>query len=193
MLEIFCVSHPEAYRAINKHTQMVCLKEVNISTSFKRLGLVIKSISEIPKYPFYDVQVPNGKVGCSKNKLWSGGSVELQKWYYFTLSQLKHSNTLLYPAPLSRSLKWKASPEDWQKSIFSAWKNHYHTQFFNQQTWAAIPFCSSLPRLYQEPQYQINTVGLWQNSITGCPGEHNTSCSSQSRSMQGTKQMEVGS
>lgn len=48
---------------------MVCLKEVNISMSFKRLNFVIKSISEIPKYRFYDVQVPNGKERCSKNEL----------------------------------------------------------------------------------------------------------------------------
>lgn len=146
MLEILCISCPKAYRTSNKHTQVVCLKEVNISMSSKRLNLVIKSISEIPKYPFCDVQVPNGKEGCSKNELWSGGYVKLQKCYYFTLIQLKHSNTFLYPALLSRSLKWKANAEDWQKSIFSAWKNHYHTQFFNKWTQAATPFCSSLPR-----------------------------------------------
>lgn len=48
--------------------------------------------------------------------------------------------------------------------------------------------------LYQEPSDQTNTVQLWQNSITGHSGEHNTSCSSSSsRSMQGTEQMKVGS
>lgn len=131
MLEIFCISCPKAYRAINKHTQMVCLKQVNISMSFKKLNFVIKSISEIPKYRFYDIQVPNGKEGCSKNELWSGGYVKLQKHSYFTLNSkgVTHFCILLLWARFSKS-----SPEDWQKSIFSAWKNHYHKQFFNQWT-----------------------------------------------------------
>lgn len=194
MLEISCISHSKAYRAINTHTDG--LKEGNIIMSLKRWNLGVKSISEIPKYPFYDVQIPNGKEVGSKNELWSGGSVEWQKSYYFTLSQLKQNNTFLYPAPLSRSLKWKAYPEDWHKSFFSAWKNHYtNNSLSNEHN------CHSLLQQLAKVSLAIsgtsipncNTVELRQNSITGCSGEHNTLYSSRNRSMHGTEQMKVGS